>query len=796
MGAPDYSLILTFVNAGLQDLQRMLEGPLRAKLLDPQIERILRESAQRAEAQGRAAEANVLATRADLLMLCRECGAPAVFGAAAAFRNRGHPRDLPQDGSEALAELQRLQGASDPDSLDRQVVLCRMLLLAIGRHGSDAKLWGAIQGTLGNALLSLDEQTGQTTHLSEAVAAFQAALEVHDREKMPLEFAATQANLGNALLLQGIRFNENRHASFTGPLVLEGVKAFHAALEVYGGTEVGQRWAKTNWPQFTRSFQRCFGLGTTMMLEDPDYQKSTLEHMSGIGDDFVLARLSLPVPDKFRALAALGVTRAIMLNDALAAADGGSELREARVAWRAAQRGLAEAERREQLIRGGGENGTTTPADLASASTAVTEARASAHLNYVRYRKLVRNVGFHLIDPADVAELTSAIPQGGALVMPVIPSHGDGCALVLAAGQCDPHVIPLPGLDRDWLYGQLEDWFRGYSAFRSAVALKQGRLDDTAIQKWNRMMASVLTEIGRTLMAPIDKFLHDELGLAIPNAEAILMLPGMLSALPLHAAPVNAKGEIFADHWIVSQIANHRMLLAARTARERAPSTTDLLAITNPNGDLRIHANPAAKSEWFDREPMDLVGEKATISAVKSLLPHYTHGCFYCHAHWNWETPEKSGLQLRDGVLTLSDMRELTLNMSRFAMLSACETALLDVNKSPDEFISLPIALVEAGIPCVVGSLWPIPAVPTYAITEGVFRRHIAEGLTPAAALRLAQFERRGKGWRFPVASGVLGGGSPREGIAVTMANASDEPLMDESAPDLFTWAGFVCYGG
>jgi hypothetical protein len=62
----------------------------------------------------------------------------------------------------------------------------------------------------------------------------------------------------------------------------------------------------------------------------------------------------------------------------------------------------------------------------------------------------------------------------------------------------------------------------------------------------------------------------------------VLMLPGRLSVLPLHAAPVNNAGEVFLDHWIVSQIANPRMLLAAHRANSRTGEAPTLLGITYP----------------------------------------------------------------------------------------------------------------------------------------------------------------------------------------------------------------------
>ena len=62
--------------------------------------------------------------------------------------------------------------------------------------------------------------------MADAVAAFRSALEEYSRERVPLDWAMTQNNLGNALGALGER------ESGTARLK-EAVAAFRAALEVY-----------------------------------------------------------------------------------------------------------------------------------------------------------------------------------------------------------------------------------------------------------------------------------------------------------------------------------------------------------------------------------------------------------------------------------------------------------------------------------------------------------------------------------------------------------------------------------
>ena len=60
--------------------------------------------------------------------------------------------------------------------------------------------WAATQNNLGNALVTLGERESGTARLEQAVAAFTEALKERTRERVPLYWAATQNNLGNCSL--------------------------------------------------------------------------------------------------------------------------------------------------------------------------------------------------------------------------------------------------------------------------------------------------------------------------------------------------------------------------------------------------------------------------------------------------------------------------------------------------------------------------------------------------------------------------------------------------------------------
>jgi tetratricopeptide (TPR) repeat protein len=83
-----------------------------------------------------------------------------------------------------------------------------------------------------------NDQAAETARLEEAVAAYRAALAEMTRERVPLDWATTQNNLGNALNALGER------ESGTARLE-EAVAAYRAALEERTRERVPRQWAST-----------------------------------------------------------------------------------------------------------------------------------------------------------------------------------------------------------------------------------------------------------------------------------------------------------------------------------------------------------------------------------------------------------------------------------------------------------------------------------------------------------------------------------------------------------------------
>jgi CHAT domain-containing protein len=146
----------------------------------------------------------------------------------------------------------------------------------------------------------------------------------------------------------------------------------------------------------------------------------------------------------------------------------------------------------------------------------------------------------------------------------------------------------------------------------------------------------------------------------------------------------------------------------------------------------------------FGVEP--LIGGAATESAVREKVNEANILHLAAHGKFNHLAPLNSLIALapdeaNDGWLTVGEAYRLNLKNTNLVVLSACETNLGDLSVG-DELVGLTRALIYAGTPSVVASLWAVEDEATWLLMER-FYTHLKDGLSKAEALRLAQIEVR-----------------------------------------------------
>ncbi|MBT6191663.1 MAG: tetratricopeptide repeat protein [Tateyamaria sp.] len=149
-------------------------------------------------------------------------------------------------GRADFAALSQVQDDYYVASRDKGVALDLRVSIALANllvdRAGDSDETGAALNNLGIALATLGERDSGTERLEQAVEAFQQALKEYTRDRVPLDWAATQKNLGTALQTLGARDSDTDRLE-------QAVEAYQQALKERTRDRVPLDWAMTryNW---------------------------------------------------------------------------------------------------------------------------------------------------------------------------------------------------------------------------------------------------------------------------------------------------------------------------------------------------------------------------------------------------------------------------------------------------------------------------------------------------------------------------------------------------------------------
>jgi CHAT domain-containing protein len=330
--------------------------------------------------------------------------------------------------------------------------------------------------------------------------------------------------------------------------------------------------------------------------------------------------------------------------------------------------------------------------------------------------------------------------------------HG-GLALLLAPG--GPDVTP-------WFFDVSYDDLRALLVDTGPDGHTSGFLagvlgDSAALAA---ALPSVLTVMRSAVGRPLAQALATR-----PGGECVIIPVGPMRLVPLHAAlrgtddePCTPSAEITVSY--------APSALSLRWAREKAnalglaagQAAHGFLGVADPTGRLRYAGLEVARAARAFEEGGSTVvtGPAVRSGQVLTSLAGATYAHFACHGVYSAQDPGYSGIVLGGGDrLTVSDLRRSGALNARLVVASACQTAVTDVARLPDEAIGLPTALLEAGAAGVIGTLWPVPDLPAALLLsqyyDFLFPPAGGTAPAPAAALAAAQV------WLAGLAAGELG---------------------------------------
>jgi CHAT domain-containing protein len=199
-----------------------------------------------------------------------------------------------------------------------------------------------------------------------------------------------------------------------------------------------------------------------------------------------------------------------------------------------------------------------------------------------------------------------------------------------------------------------------------------------------------------------------------------------------------------------------------------------------------------------------LYEKEATKAALVSAATGATNVHLSCHGLYKTGEPLGSLLALAGRDLTLAEiLADPPFSAARLVVASACQTAITDYHRLPEEAIGLPAGFLQSGVPGVVGTLWSVDDLSTAVLMERFYHylldvppRDSTCPVPPAEALRQAQQ------WVRELTAGQLRDhllchsffASAWEREEACGARLPDDPeALPFAAP--YYWAGFVCVG-
>jgi CHAT domain-containing protein/tetratricopeptide (TPR) repeat protein len=238
-----------------------------------------------------------------------------------------------------------------------------------------------------------------------------------------------------------------------------------------------------------------------------------------------------------------------------------------------------------------------------------------------------------------------------------------------------------------------------------------------------------------TLFAPVRPHIKTDLLIIAPH--------DLLHYLPFQA--LHDGEHYLIEEYTISYIPSASVLPFALEKRKDKAET--MLALGNP----KVEGAPLLTyAEREAQEVAELYGTTAYArsEATESLYHDETGqaGLIHlaCHGEYNPHAPLFSQLLLaadeqHDGYLNVQELYNVELPQADLVTLSACETDVGQVSEG-DEVIGLSRALIYAGAPSIVASLWTVDDAATGELMVS-FYEHLKGGLSKAEALRAAQIE-------------------------------------------------------
>ncbi|MFD7733177.1 CHAT domain-containing protein [Kitasatospora phosalacinea] len=625
------------------------------------------------------------------------------------------------------ALLTRYQHFGDREDLLRAVGL-QLRVVDLRESGGGDRSRAVAHNNAGNALAAAWQDSGDDRLGEAALASYRTALDLTAQDAP--ERASRAYNLGSLLeamqVLAAADGRDDEGAVSAADVAAAYRDAVRSGLDtcLEWALSAAHRWGRWaagrgSWTEaaeaYTDALDAAHQLFRVQLLREE--KEAWLADVQGLPAEAAVALVR--AGRTVEAAVALEAGRALLLSEAL-------EPGRADLGRLAATGHRAEAEQYEAAAR------ALDAAMRAGAGPAVLRAhREAADEAVARIRALDGHEDFLALP--GFADVCRAVPPGAALVYLAAAESG-GVALVVD-GTGRSTAVDLPAATRTAVERRTRALLDNRPTTAGSTGAWRGTLDAVARWVWSALLAPALPATG--------------------GAGHLVLVPsGLIGMLPLHAAwrpdPGTPTGRYhLLDERAVSYAPNARALAVTARAAAR-PFRRRLLVVADPGPGSRpaigyARAETAWVRRWF-AESRVLAGPDATADAVLTALAAAEAEVHHviCHGRPSPGDPLRSALVMAgDRELTLREVLAVRSPhgapvRARLAVLSVCDTdrpgAVL-----PDEAVSLPTGLIQAGFAGVVAGQWAVRSEAASLVMARFYQLWQGEGLEPAHALRRAQ---------------------------------------------------------
>lgn len=568
----------------------------------------------------------------------------------------------------------------------------------------------------GNATLAMYEETKEAAYLSRSIAHYREAIELTD--PLAPELASRYYNLGQARQRAYERDAIESNAELVG-------SAYSAACKA--GLEAGLEWALAaalHWGDWALTYRKWEEAASGYRYALDAVDKLFRRQLGRDEQEMWLAQVrGLP------AHAAYALAQAGQGADAAMAIERGRAFILSEVLERD-RVDLSALEQSGQPNLAKRYRAASAAVRVAHTVPAARAARDELEHAIVAIRQVAGFEDF-------LAKLRYLTPEERARVGPIVylaAAPTGGSAIVVDSASSSPTVLQLESLTESAVDSKIQALLGAYACRRFSAGLWEGTVDAVTSWLWNSTIDPLLSTL-----TDVD--------------EATFVPAGRLGLLPFHAAwtsdPDAASGRQYVlDRIAFSYAPNARSLLAARQIADGLCVPKSVLVVDDPQ-PVTAGPVPAADVEadtvrrMFPRARV-LRHEEATRAAVLGTLSTFDVLHFACHGVAFADSPLDSQLTMAgDEPLSLRDLLAVgsartSVHNGRLAVLSACEAS-RSGDELPDEVLSLPTGILQAGIPSIIASNWAVDGASTAMMMARFYDAWRTDGISIGDALRRSQ---------------------------------------------------------